>query len=193
MGEIVYNCLYGKVYEDFIKEAVRRSDKLSIQVYWPQNEFVFFNKEDYLKYGLSEESYNRIYKSNKHLFYKEKAIFETSTMSYLNKLEPFFLSNHAVSEKRLTYYIRSASELIPILLEPLSLDNWGYPNYPENLGFITGDEYWFYCTNHGTSNATLCPNDEADYEFWKEKIGIDFLEDFNPQMDVHNRAKVVDK
>ena len=176
--EIAYDLLYEDIYKNFITEAINRSDVLTIDVYWPSEEFMFFDKEMCMMCGMSEALYNSRYKHEQKKYLREKKIFDTNCMDYLKKLEPYLLNNGKFSRNIETYHLKSSKDLIPILQEPGSLDAWGFPNYPDNIAFYKNEEPWFYCTNHGTSNADFVISSKSEYDFWKE-LGILFLSEFS--------------
>lgn len=178
MYEIAYELLYEDVYENFIIEAVKRSEYVSFDVYWPGEDFVFFPKKDFLNAGLSEAFYNSRYKHELKKYKMEKEIFQTECLGFLDELNDYLVGVSTFSRDIVNYKLYSKEELMPILQKPKSLNGWGFPRYPDNLSFIVNNKPWFVCTNHGQSNAMIRVESKHDYDFWKE-MGVFFLENYN--------------
>ncbi len=186
MADIFYNCLYGETYVRFINEAVKRSDVISIELHWHTDNFTFRDKKECLDNGyFTEEQYDSIYKTFQKNWLDYKTVFENRTLPYLKKLEPFLIAGQSFESKALNYYLSPDPKIIPLLLEPGSINTWGDPFFPDDLEFITDNKSWFFCENHEHS-ATLFPNSYEDYNFWVN-MGIVFRDSFDYERDVEKR------
>ena len=187
MAHIDYNCLQSETYIRFIEEAVKRSDSLSLYVNKISDNFEFTNKESLMNMGFSQEECNAFNDKIYHKYLEDKSVFYKKTVPFVERLKPLIIDSYD-GRTCTVYLLRSDEEIIPILCEIKSIKDWGFPNFPDDLSFISKNKYWFVCENH-ESNAMLYPNSIEDYYFWKD-LGIHFVEAFDYKRDVLDRLSV---
>ncbi len=176
--EISYELLYEDAYINFIKECVMRSDTMSLDIYWPNESFCFFDKEDCLNLGMSEALYESRYEHEKKVYLEDKQLFETKCIPFLERLKKYLINQNDFERKLGKYNYFVSDEILELLLEPKSLSNWGFPNYPDNISFYKNNEPFFICTNHGQSNAAIKIKSKEEYDYW-HSLGVFFFEDYS--------------
>lgn len=170
--------LCGESYENFLKAALLQSDKFSLSIFWLRKEDMECNikKQALLDEGYSEEWVDNLQNDSIAKMKEFKRIFESEELPFFRKLEPFLVEGQKISEKVSTYYFHSDIAVLPYLLEPKGINGWGFPQYPDDLAFITENTAWFISESHEQS-AMVHIRDKQDYDFWRN-IGIVFRKEF---------------
>ena len=141
--------LKGEIYEKFIKEAIRCSDMLYLNIYWPKEgdykkpslDWINSSSEEMLL-KVTGHTKNELYELEnvyEQEFYTEREEFWKETAPFLDALEPYIL----FIKSQETRYYKVCPEMEPLLLQPSAIMSWRYPHFPDSPCFCKDNFLWF--------------------------------------------------